>query len=91
MNSYCFLILFPSGQTLTCILVDDDNGIFGVDSNGNVFKATNKTNFETKKTHRITATMTDNGYPPLQVLGLSMHQYPPSISLFINSFNADFI
>lgn len=52
---------------LTYVLTNDDHGTFGVDSQGNLYKATNKTNFETKEKHLITVLITDNGYRPLKV------------------------
>lgn len=56
-----------AGQKFSYVLTDDDNGTFGVDSDGNLYKATTKTNFELKTLHRITVTISDNGYPSLKV------------------------
>ncbi|XP_065053229.1 protocadherin Fat 4-like isoform X4 [Rhopilema esculentum] len=56
------------GQILNCLLVENDGGRFGVDSNCYLYKATNETNFETNKTHSITVTMRDNGSPPLEIV-----------------------
>ena len=61
------MVFFDPGQRFTYVLTDDDNGTFGVDSNGNLYKATSKTNFETKTLHRITVTISDTGYPSLKV------------------------
>ena len=49
------------------MLTDDDGGTFGVDRDGNLYKATNKTNFETKTKHRITVMISDNGNPQMKV------------------------
>ena len=55
------------GQMLTYVLTNNDDGAFGVDSSGNLYKATSKMNFETTEKHSITVSISDNGYPPLQV------------------------
>eukprot|EP00794_Sanderia_malayensis_P003136 gene3136-3604_t len=50
-------------QSFVFSLVDDDNGRFGVMSNGSLFKA-KSTDYETDKTHNIRVKVTDNGIPP---------------------------
>ena len=45
----------------------NDSGRFGVDSRGNLFKASNETNYETDKSHTVKVHVTDNGIPPLEV------------------------
>ena len=54
-------------QTVTYTLTNDDEGHFGVDSDGNLYKASNKTNFETSKSHKITVKIADNGSPSMSV------------------------
>lgn len=61
------LLSIFAGQTVTYTLTEDDEGHFGVDSGGNLYKASNKTNFETSKSHKITVKITDNGSPLMSV------------------------
>ncbi len=56
-----------SGQKFTFMLSQNDSGRFGVDDRGNLYKASNETNYETDKSHQITVVVTDNGNPPLNV------------------------
>lgn len=51
-----------TGQTLSFSLADDDNGRFGLNNNGSVYKA-KSTDYETNKVHYIVANVTDNGQP----------------------------
>ena len=65
------------------MLTDDGNGTFGVDTDGNLYKATNRTNFEAKDKHRITVMVSDNGIPTLKV---SLGSRIPAISFDFNVF-----
>ena len=55
-----------AGQKLSFSLVDDDNGRFGLDNNGGIYKA-KSTDYETSKVHYIVVNVTDNGQPPKAV------------------------
>ena len=61
------IALISVGQTVAYTLTTDDEGHFGVDNGGNLYKASNKTNFETSKSHKITVKITDNGSPSMSV------------------------
>ena len=47
-------------------LTDDDGGRFGVDRNGNLYKI-KETDYESRKLHKVTIQVTDNGVPPMSV------------------------
>ena len=56
-----------NGQRFTFRLASNDSGRFGVDASGNLYKASNDTNYETKTSHHITVVVKDNGVPPMEV------------------------
>ena len=54
-------------QTRTYRLLYNDNGQFKLNSAGTALLKAKKTNYETKKVHRVMVEVVDNGNPPLSV------------------------
>ncbi len=54
-----------SGQSMSCSLTSNSNGVFDVKNSQLILKKS--LNFEQQKTHNIVVEVTDNGTPPLSV------------------------
>ena len=54
-------------QSHTYHLLYDDNGQFKLNAAGTALVKAKKTNYETKKVHRVMVEVVDNGNPPLPV------------------------